>query len=119
MHRLSKWLLSLCLLLLLLAGIYAFLFQWVVPKIAGFAIPGKFKMLPLRQTKTIVRDYLGEPNPISVSSFDEWVNGSSDKQYTLRIYYTRDTIATAYAIRYTYQNRVIHKTYLLDSASVR
>lgn len=119
MNKRYKWLLAISLLVLTGWLLYAFLFNWVVPKTAGFAIPGKWQMLPIRQTKEIVYDYLGEPALQPGKHTDEWISGSSDKQYSLRIYYVSDTIAAGYAIRYQYSGRFLKRSYLLDSMSIR
>ncbi len=119
MKKSYKWLLAVSLLVLTGWLLYSFLFNWVVPKTAGFAIPVKWQMIPLRQTKEIAHDYLGEPAKQIGQYTDEWVSGSKDKQYSLRIYYVSDTIVAGYAIRYQYSGRLLKRSYLLDSMSIR
>ena len=102
------------------AGMYFFIFEWVVPKTASLTVPGKWNMLPLRQTKEIVHNYLGEPiTQKNAAGYDEWAGGSKGKMYFLKIYYVSDTIAAGYSIHYQYKNFLISKDYLVDSFSIR
>lgn len=111
----------LLLLLFLLWGFYAFLFDFIVPKTALLSIPRKWQMIPLNQSKEIVYNYLGEPNHqtnAKGSIHDEWKNGSKGKMYSLHMYY-QDTLVVGYSIRYEYENWLFVKKYLLDSFSIR
>jgi len=122
MKKLRNWSLTIIALLLILWGVYAFLFGWVVPKTASITIPRKWQMIPLRQTKDIVHDYLGEPLPGKTSpdsAGEVWANGSKGKMYYLRIYYISDTIAVGYTIHYQYKNWLMSRSYLIDSVSIR
>ncbi len=107
---------------LFLWGLHLFLFDFVIPKTTVLAIPAKWRMLPLKQSKEIVHDYLGAPLQTKTNvagTHDEWLLGSSDKQYTLHIYYFEDSIAVTYSIRYHYENFHLSRNYLLDSVSIR
>ncbi len=107
-------------ILLAIAGLYAFVFEWAVPKTASLAVPGKWNMLPLRQPKDIVHDYLGEPVLQNTGlGFEEWAAGSKGRKYFLKIYYVSDTIAAGYSIHYQFKNLLISKDYLIDSFSIR
>jgi len=122
MKKLRNWSFTIVALLLILWGVYAFLFGWVVPKTASVIIPRKWQMIPLRQTKDIVHDYLGEPlkgknSPDSTG--EVWADGSKGKMYYLRIHYISDTIAVGYTIHYQYKNWLMSRSYLIDSASIR
>ena len=122
MNKNLNWSLIIIFVGLVLWGVYAFLFGWLVPKTAFLTIPRKWQMIPLRQTKEIVHDYLGEPgaekNPHN-STGEEWANGNKRKMYFLRIYYVSDTMAVSYSIHYQYKNWLVSRRYLIDSASIR
>ena len=120
MPKIRKWSVIILTLLIVLWGIYALLFSWVVPKAAAFTMPRKWSNIPLAQSKTIVHGYLGDPSVAQGldSTSEEWANGSKGKMYWLRISYS-DTVAIAYSIRYQYNNWLVSKNYLLDSISIR
>lgn len=118
MSTAKKAVLAFLLILVLPATVYILLFNWVVPKMAVFTTPQKWRMLPLRENKYTVRDYLGQPSQSAVG-YDEWIAGSKGKNYYLRIFYTGDTLAVGYAIRYHYQTSLANRYYLLDSFSLR
>ncbi|MES2003347.1 MAG: hypothetical protein V4450_02410 [Bacteroidota bacterium] len=104
-------------LLLLITALYFLVFDLIVPKMAAFTTPQKWRMIPLRQTKAVVYDYLGEPVIIR-NGIDEWAGGTKGKMYYLRMYYVSDTIASGYAIHYQYSNSLISRDYLIDSTSI-
>jgi hypothetical protein len=109
-------------LILLLAGLYFFILGWVVPKAATLTVPGRWNMIPLRQPRTIVRDYLGEPSVPNYSTdslLDEWAGGSKGKMYFLKIRYAADSTAVEYSIHYKYKSWMASKDYLIDSFSIR
>ena len=117
-----KWLWITGSLLLISLLLYGLIFSWVVPKTAAWTTPQKWRMLPLRQSKSIVHDYLGEPIPArnpQDSTYEEWVSGSNGKRYFLRIDYAADTIAVGYSIRYQYANWLANRNYLIDSVSIK
>ena len=122
MQKNRNWLWIAGSLLLISLLLYGLIFGWVVPKTAAWTTPQKWRMLPLRQSKTIVHDYLGEPilarNP-GDTTYEEWVAGSKGKRYFLRIDYAADTIAVGYSIRYHYSNWLANRNYLIDSFSVK
>ena len=108
--------------LIVLMGLKYLVFDIVIPKAATLTVPQKWRMLPLRQPKTIVQDYLGESIPArnpKDSTYEEWAAGSNGKRYFLRIDYASDTIAVGYSIRYHYSNWLVDKNYLIDSVSIR
>jgi hypothetical protein len=120
MKKLLYWLLGALALLLFLWGVYAFLFGWVVPKMASATVPRKWNNLPLRQPRSIVRGYLGDPSvPGKDSLVDQWADGSKNKKYLLRIYYVGDSIAGGFSIHYQYNNFLGGRDYLIDSFSIR
>lgn len=122
MKKIRNWSLFLLSMVVILGGLYAFLFNWVVPKTASLTIPRKWQMIPLRETKNIVQDYLGEPvsrEKTFDSNREEWVNGSKGKMYYLHVYYSMDTIAISYTIHYEYKNWLLARSYLLDSVTIR
>ena len=99
---------------------YLLIFEFVVPKIATLAIPWKWNRIPLRQTKDIAHNYLGEPVlQNKAAGFNEWARGSKGKMYFLRIYYVSDTLAVGYSIHYQYRSFLVSKNYLVDSFSIR
>ena len=107
-------------LLVVATGLYLLLFEWVVPKAASLTVPGRWNMIPLRQTKDIVHNYLGEPfRQDANDGSEEWSGGSKGKMYFLRVYYVSDTLAAGYSIHYQYKNFLVSKNYLVDSFSIR
>lgn len=79
-------------------------------------------MIPLRENKNIVHDYLGAPVSAKQtfdSTPEEWANGSKGKMYYLHIYYAPDTMAITYTIHYAYKNWLLARSYLLDSVTIR
>ncbi len=104
--------------LLVMAGMYYLIFDIVIPKTAAFTTPQKWRMIPLRQPKEIVHDYLGKPVNTQ-NGVDVWTGGSKGKMYFLRMYYVSDTIASGYAIHYHYSNSILSRKYLIDSVSIR
>ena len=107
---------ALIVLLLVLTGLKFLVFDFVVPKTAAVTLPRKWRMIPLRQTKEIVHNYLGEP---IAAAPEAWADGSKGKMYFLKIYYISDTIASAYSIHYQYKNWFGSRDYLIDSFSIR
>jgi hypothetical protein len=121
MKRNTKWLWIMGCILIILTFLYWFIFGWVVPKTAAWTSPQKWRMLPLRQPKTIVHDYLGEPIPArnsKDSTYEEWAAGSKGKSYFLRIDFA-DSTAVGYSIRYNYSNWMMDRSYLIDSFSIK
>lgn len=113
---------ALVIFLLVMAGLKYLVYDIVIPKTAALTIPQKWRMLPLRQSRTIVHGFLGEPIPqkkATDSTYEEWGSGSKGKRYLLRIGFASDTVAVSYAIHYHYTNWLVDKDYLIDSASVR
>ena len=79
-------------------------------------------MLPMRQNRNIVRDYLGVPVGNDSSGklkTDEWEQGGKGKNYLLRIDYALDSTAISYSIHYRYSNRLMGRDYLIDSFSIK
>jgi hypothetical protein len=118
MRKSRKWLLLLLCIVFLGWLFYAMTFQWLVPKTAAFAVPGKWNRVPLRKSKSIAHAWFGRPAD-STEAIDTWQSGPSNKRYALRIYYIQDTVISSYSIRYTYGGRLLKKDYLIDSASIR
>jgi hypothetical protein len=117
---LNKKTLILIIILLTLVGLKYFIFDWMVPTTASFTLPHKWRMIPLRESKEIIRGYFGEPLPKdSTVSSDEWANGSKGKMYFLKIHYVSDTVAASYSIHYQFKNWFTSRTYLVDTGSIR
>ncbi|MCW3088343.1 MAG: hypothetical protein JWQ78_1729 [Sediminibacterium sp.] len=107
-------------LLLILWGMYAWIFSWVVPKMAAVTVPHKWNRVPLQQSREIAHGYFGEPSLANKdSTIEQWADGSKGKMYFLRIYYAPDTTAMAFSIHYRFHNALASKDYLLDSFSIR
>ncbi|NCI46251.1 hypothetical protein [Sediminibacterium soli] len=113
-----KRLFAFFLLLLLVAGGYAFVFGWIIPKTAAFTQPGKWRLVPLRQPRETVHGYFGEPLQAD-GRREEWTGGTSRRQYRLSIYYAADTTAAAYSIHYFYKSWLVNRDYLVDSGAIR
>ena len=113
-----KW--SVILLAVLLMGwlFYAIIFNWLVPKTASFGVPARWGRLPLRQPKEIVHGYLGNP-AVTSGNREEWTGGTTKKMYRLQIYYHTDTVASSYSVYYFYRSRLVNRSYLVDSGSIR
>ena len=118
MRNSRKWLLVFIGLAIIGWLFYALIFQWLVPRTAAFAVPGKWNLVPLRESKTIARGYFGLPAD-SAKARDTWHSGPANKQYSLHIYYMNDTVISAYSIYYNYRGSLIKKDYLIDSSAIR
>jgi hypothetical protein len=109
-------------LVLLMGALYFFLFNWVVPKAASLTVPGRWNRLPIKQPKSIVHDYLGQPTVFPLTgdtAWEGWTGGSKGKSYLLKIYYVTDSIAGAYSIHYQYRNPIVSRDYLIDSFNIQ
>lgn len=119
MKKLRIWLLVLVPVLLLGWGVYAFIFDWIVPRSATLTMPRRWKRIPFREPRATALSYFGTPVR-TVGTMDEWGNGIDRKQYILRVYYSAvDSIVVSYSIHYGYKSWLVTKDYLMDSASVR
>lgn len=122
MKKTKKWLAVAVFVALIFSGIYWLLFGLVVPKTASLTLPRKWWNLPLRQPRSVVHDYLGEPNQRinqHDSSYEEWTSGEKTKKYFLRMDYKSDTVTVSYSIHYHYKNWLVTKDYLIDSFSTK
>lgn len=108
----------LILIMLLMVGFKLLIFDLVIPKTANLTTPPKWRMMPLRQNREVVLDYFGNPEK-SQPRQDQWTGGRKGKLHQLRVYYSADSIAVAYAIRYRYSNFLFAKEYVLDSNGIR
>ncbi len=107
--------------LLVLLSFYLLAFVWIIPKTASLAIPGKWRLIPLHQSKITAIDYFGNPFDSGINqskSFLSWKAGSKDQLYTLRLHYESDTLAAGYDIRYHYKKWFVVKDYLIDSFAI-
>lgn len=119
MKKMRTWLLVIVPVLLLGWGVYAFIFEWIVPKSATLTMPRKWKRIPFREHRSTAHDYFGTPVH-STGNMDEWGNGIDRKQYVLRVYYSSiDSSVVSYSIHYRYKSWLVSKDYLMDTASVR
>lgn len=101
-------------------GFRLFLFSWVIPKMSYAAIPLKWKQLPVMQSRSILYNYLGNPELRSISTHEEiWLAGSPDKQYRLQVHYINDSLVGNYAVYYQLNKKWIHRSFLIDTVSVR
>lgn len=108
----------LVLVMLVTLGFKLLIVDLVIPKTANLTTPPRWRMMPLRQHRDILLDYFGNPAK-SRERTDEWSGGRKGKIHELRVYYSADSIAVAYAIRYRYRNFLFAKEYLLDSNGIR
>jgi hypothetical protein len=108
----------LILIMLLMVGFKFLIVDLVIPKTANLTTPPKWRMMPLRQHREVVLDYFGKPVKCE-QRIDEWTGGRKGKLHQLRVYYSVDSIAVAYAIRYRYSNFLFAKEYVLDSSGIR
>ncbi len=100
---------------------YLLAFLWIIPKTASIAIPAKWRLIPLHQSKTTAIDYLGNPSDSGINksqSFLSWKAGSKDQQYTLSLQFASDTLASGYVIRYHYHKWFVSNDYLIDSFTI-
>ncbi len=108
----------LILIMLVMLGFKLLIVDLVIPKTANLTTPPKWRLMPLRQNREILLDYFGNPEK-SQQGVDEWTGGRKGKMHQLRVYYSADSIAIAYAIRYRYSNFLFEKEYVLDSNDIR
>lgn len=108
----------LVLIMLVILGFKLLIVDLVIPKTANLTTPPRWRMMPLRQNREVVLEYFGNPEK-SQSRQDQWTGGRKGKLHQLRIYYSADSIAVAYAIRYRYSNFLFAKEYVLDSNDIR
>lgn len=108
----------LILIMLLMVGFKLLIVDLVIPKTANLTTPPKWRLMPLRQNREILLDYFGKPEK-SLDRVDEWSGGRKGKIHQLRVYYSADSIAVAYAIRYRYSNFLFAREYVLDSNDIR
>lgn len=109
---------TLILIMLIMVGFKLLIIDLVIPKTAHLTTPPKWRMMPLRQNREVLLDYFGTPAK-SQERVDEWLGGRKGKIHRLRVYYSADSIAVAYAIRYRYSNFLFAKEYVLDSNDIR
>jgi hypothetical protein len=84
------------------------------------AIPQKWKQLPVLQSRSILHNYLGNPEEQSISKQGEtWLAGSWEKQYRLQVHYINDSLVGNYAIYYRLNKKWMHRSFLIDTVSVR
>lgn len=100
-----------------LGAAYLLSFQFLVPQTARFGAPLRWKNIPLRQLRSSVHEYLGEPAAVQPGK-EMWNAGTRTKQYQLIIYFP-DSVATGYSIRYMYKSKLVARSYLLDSNTIR
>jgi hypothetical protein len=105
------------LLVLVLIGGLALLLDWSVTRLAMAGAPGRWRHIPLQQDSVTAINYFGTPAEKG-RDFLGWQSGSKSQSYTMRLYYGRNNRATAYSMHYTYRNRLITRSYLLDSLSL-
>ena len=114
---------SLIICSLLTVGIllYLFIFSWLIPKTAMLGLPHKWKLIPVRQSKEIARNYFGQSvsnDSTPASGKEIWSQGVKGRMYLLRIDYS-DSVVTGYSVRYVFKNAFVSKNYLLDTFSVK
>lgn len=106
--------------LLTIAGFHYLIFDFMVPRTASFAIPQKWKRVPLRESRATVQGYFGVPSQgASSAKSDTWVFGAMDKQFRLTVHYVYDSIAASYSVHYRYSKWFSSRDYLLDTATIR
>lgn len=118
MRNPKKWLLVFVGIAIICWLFYAMAFQWLVPKTAAFTVPGRWHLMPFRESKTIAHGYFGRPAD-SAKGMDTWRAGPVNKQYSLRVYYMNDSLISAYSIHYRYNSWLGEMDYVIDSASIR
>jgi hypothetical protein len=118
MHRSrNRWLIVILFLAAFITAAYLLSFDFLVPRTAGFGVPQRWRNIPLRQTRENVHEYLGAPASIRPGS-ELWNAGTKTKQYQLIVYFP-DSIAIGYSIRYRYNSKLVSRSYLLDSNTIR
>jgi hypothetical protein len=119
MKKMRTWLLVLVPVLLLGWGVYALIFEWIVPQSATLVLPRKWKRIPFREPRSTAHGYFGTPVRIA-GNMDEWGSGIDRKQYLLRVYYaSADSLVVSYSIHYKYKSWLVSKDYVMDTASVQ
>jgi hypothetical protein len=96
----KKWLIIIVLLLLLLLGGFFFFVKTIAPKAAVVFIPIKWQNIPVGESKTVVLNYLGEPDTV-IAATDHWEHKlNANKKYLLDIMYSGDTLCVSYKLTY-------------------
>lgn len=106
-----NWFIGIILIVALFLTLYAVVSFWIIPASAKLTLPIKWKQIPLNQKRTVVTSYLGRSQGMSAASaqFDTWIVRVNNYEYTLTIQYSRDSVASAYSIRYHFQNLLFDK----------
>lgn len=113
----SRWLIAFLFLAAFITAAYLLSFDFLVPRTAGFGVPKRWRNIPLGQTRESVHEYLGTPTGERAAS-ELWNAGTNTKQYQLIVYFP-DSVATGYSIRYLYNSKLVSRSYLLDSNTIR
>lgn len=110
---------TIIILVLLIGGLLAV--NYAVPKLAVWAMPYKWKHIPVGEKKDIVHEYLGPPLQDSLWSTkgEEWNIKRVSKKYVLKITYNKDTVAQDYKLYYSCKLFGFNKTYFLSSDTLR
>lgn len=108
----KKWLVITGTIVVLLSGIYAFAWFFVLPKSALAMMPYKWRSVRLGQKRTDYLFYLGDPVSDTLkwrSSGDTWIVRSGNYTYELRLQYSSDALSSGRMIKYHFENWLFDK----------
>lgn len=90
-----------------------------IPRAALINLPYRWERIPLGQKRTIVIRSLGKAtysdSTTVLQQGEIWVANRTNGDYTLSIYYNRDSIADAFQINFDYKLGFLSKHYLLKA----
>lgn len=108
----KKWLVITGTILVLLSGIYAFAWFFVLPKSALAMMPYKWRSVRLGQKRTDYLFYLGDPVSDTLnwrSSGDTWIIRSGNYTYELRLRYDSQLHSNYRFMKYHFHNWLFDK----------
>ena len=85
----------------------------LVPKAAAITLPYRWGNIPLHQTRSMVRQYLGQPVDTTAAQTDKWTARRENGEYVLTVAYANDTTAASYKIYFNYHLGFFKKNFLL------
>jgi hypothetical protein len=96
----KNWVIIVLFLFLFLLGGFFFFIKTIAPRAAAVFIPIKWQNIPLGESKTVVHNYLGEPDTV-IAANDHWEHKlNANKKYLLDIMYSGDTLCVSYKLTY-------------------
>ncbi len=114
----KNWAILSTIILLLAAGIYAFVYFFVIPETAAQLIPYKWRAVYTGQKKDNYEDYLGKSvngDSLWQAKGDQWVLRNGDYTFFLNVGYNTDTVGKTLSLEYQFNNYLFYKEGILKS----